>query len=156
MTETAEKQHLTEKEHLEDYGLPISLHHLSNGNVEVLLPPRFEHLLNGAGEDNPALLICWDDENFVVWNEYFPIDGHQLQAAFAGYVAAFGGGNVGNCLITPNTVYQYAQLYTMLSNIGLDPYIIQLHNTAPLNLPLARLFTLADRSAQILLLEFKL
>jgi hypothetical protein len=140
-----------------------SLVNLPNGHVKVILASEYKDVLKRVGEDDPALLIAWDllhVEHLVLrlnaappptpWLGItaFPIDANQLVAAIAGHVAAMGGGNIGNCLIAPNSIDQYSDVHTALHFVGQDPYIVQLHNQAALNLPIGRLYMIADRKAQ--------
>eukprot|EP00931_Biecheleriopsis_adriatica_P054026 TRINITY_DN31756_c0_g1_i1.p1 TRINITY_DN31756_c0_g1~~TRINITY_DN31756_c0_g1_i1.p1 ORF type:complete len:180 (-),score=27.47 TRINITY_DN31756_c0_g1_i1:18-557(-) len=124
--------------------------------IEISLPTQFEAVLDLVGEDDPALLICWDTPNLVAavaamnggallpppWLAgALPISTTQLQVAICAKVNgdAGGGGVICNALIAPNNASQYANLKTSLGYLGFDAFLQQ----SPA-LPLGRIFVLND------------
>lgn len=115
-------------------------------------------------EQKPAMFIFRDHNNFqqfvnrinaappaIPWFgiHSFPINANQLQDTFFGKAAIHGGGSVGNTMIAPNTKQQFDNVKMELCNVGLDDYIVGLHNSdddGPLTLPIAKIYASAHRS----------
>ena len=115
-----------------------------------------------VGIDDPAALIMWEPTNltnaltdingagvaFPVWlnGGVNPIpDIATLMQNILTHVAttAGGGGVVGNCLIAPNTVPQYANIKAQLTILGILPIFRAI---SPAHLPIGSNYIIADRT----------
>ena len=115
-----------------------------------------------VGIDDPAALIMWEPTNltnaltdingagvaFPVWlnGGVNPIpDIATLMQNILTHVAttAGGGGVVGNCLIAPNTVPQYANIKSQLAMLGFLPIFRAI---SPAHLPIGSNYIIADRT----------
>ena len=141
---------------------------LPDGNVKLVsLSPRVQRVLSTVGLDDPAVLLVWDVNNVnsavahlnnaaaanpdaaaPAWlggRGAFPITSSEFVTAVATYVGARGGGVIGNALIAPNSIQQYANVQVSMFFLGQDP----LMSTLPANvLPLALNFLMCDHMAQ--------
>jgi len=138
---------------------------LPNGNIKLVsLSTHVQSVLSTVGDDDPAALLMWDVDNVnsavehlnnaaadnataPVWlgGGAFPITSSGFMQAIATRVGAQGGGVIGNALIAPNSIAQYAKVQISMFSLGQDPLI----STLPASvLPLARNFLMCDRKAQ--------
>ena len=140
---------------------------LPDGNVKLVsLSTRAQDALSTVGDDDPAALLIWDVDKVhsavvhlnnaaaananataPVWlsSGAFPITSNGFMQAIATHLGTQGGGVVGNALIAPNSVQQYANVKTLMFSLGQDPLVSSLPASV---LPLARNFFMGDRKAQ--------
>ena len=116
-----------------------------------------------VGLDDPAALIMWNDTNlgnaladinaagaaFPEWlnGGVRPVSIATLKQSILRHVSttARAGGVVGNCLIAPNTIPQYADIKTHLFALGILPIFRAID---PAHLPIGANYIIADREAQ--------
>jgi hypothetical protein len=133
----------------------------TNTDGTVTIHPKaknVEALLARVGEEDPAALLVWNHSNIQLavnainaaapgvvppaWlGGAYPIGADQLMQSIVAKVCAEAGagGVIGNCLLGPNTIMQYANIKTCLIALGQDDII----RLAPA-VPLARNFILCD------------
>jgi hypothetical protein len=135
-----------------------------DGNVVVTMAPGYEQVLANVGENDPALLIMWDDasvrQTVDAFNAAVAEDGAAVPPwmalplgrlydedtfkrkilTYAKQEAGNGAGNViANALIAPNDLGGFTRLYVILSFVGLDPFFID-HAVGPIG----RIYCLSD------------
>ena len=138
-----------------------------NGKYAVIDDPSVEvsKALSRVGDDDPAALFVWDDDNchaFVshlnvqpaalipAWLGPLPITLAQLKRNLLTKINmdAGGGGVVNLCLIAPNTFQQYANIKTMCGFLGVSSAFPLLATLPPFPLPICRMYALADKAAR--------
>ncbi|CAE7320920.1 unnamed protein product [Symbiodinium sp. CCMP2592] len=114
-----------------------------------------DDILRGIREDDPAVVFDWDPENLnatvvtinaagaaggvpPLWiGAAYPVTASQLQhTRVQGQAGA--GGVLGNSIIAPNNMQQYANVKVYLSHLGLDPFF------AAATVPIARIYVLME------------
>ncbi len=152
-----------------DLAIPdVELEALSDGRLKVHLNSEFQDVLNQVGDDDPAFLIAWDIDNLSNLVERinaapptgelfginaFPVSVNQFRNALVQEIIRIsgrGGGNIADQLIAPNTISQYAKLVTAASHLGLNAYFMKLNAAVALNVPIGRVYIMADEVDQMI------
>mmetsp|Transcript_23567 Transcript_23567/g.39998 ORF Transcript_23567/g.39998 Transcript_23567/m.39998 type:complete len:169 (-) Transcript_23567:752-1258(-) len=138
----------------------FKIEELGPKKFKVTLHDDWKHVLPQTEED-PGCLIMWDDNNLVQTVNAFnvaiaggavpppawlnaPIIVPYLKASILGRVQQqSGGGVIGNSLIAPSTIPQYAKVKTQLFSIGLEPLFVA-HDVVPIGCH----YILADNKVQ--------
>ena len=135
------------------------------GKFSVELAEGWKDLLSKVGEDDPALLVIWEDVNVDAtvaalngavqqgvappsWLNPVPITREGLKMSILQHVREYAGcGNeteiVGNALIGPNTFSEYTSLVAIFGLINAMPFF---RNHAVC--PIGRIHVIADRRAR--------
>jgi hypothetical protein len=134
----------------------LDIKKLQGGKVTLIMADGWENVLPKKGEDDPGVLIMWDDDNIAatvtnfngaggnappfLGGPPFTIPGLKTALLTKMLVDSGGGGVVGNCLIAPNSVEQYGNVKSAGALIGDYPFFVAHAVT-----PIGRYYILKDR-----------
>jgi hypothetical protein len=134
----------------------VAIKKLEDDKFELTMADGWKDVLPKKGEDDPGLLIMWDDDNIAatVTNfngaggnappflgaPPFTIPGLKTALLTKMQVDGGGGGVVGNSLIAPNSVKQYCNVRIVAERICSYPFFVAHAVT-----PIGRFYILEDR-----------
>ena len=123
------------------------------------LSPRARTALEAVSEDDPVIVFCWNYPNLraavavlngayaagaavpAAWiGGVFPIDEERLMMRILQRVGTFGGGILGNALVAPNSLVQFARVREQMVSLSFDPLLQSLPGPV---FPLANIYTVS-------------
>ena len=155
-------QEKIQKERCDAADAILDVKDIGNGKLLLTMADGWEDVLPKHGEDDPGVLIMWDDDNFAqtvanfnaavvagqvapAWMGAHPFTVKELKRAILTRLQRVGrgGGVVGNLMIAPNDLDQFQRIVAVTTQLGFDPFVV-----ANAVCPVGNWYVLADRQAK--------